>query len=122
MRLPFRKFKQKPIVMDALELTEDVHDLVAGDFLATVSSSNEPRISAKIVKRTINIGDCELSAISELKEKDEFKWIDKYFLIKRKDCLELECRVELGDYLLEGIKGEVWTVDPEQFHTFYEEV
>lgn len=122
MELKFKTYKRRPVTMEALELTDELHTLMVG---GTVSP--RPFKDALVMIHTkhscgsIKIGDYTVEARTDAIAGSD---PDCYFLINTLEDVDEKTlhRAEIGDYLVKGVNGEIWAVKPEIFHKTYEEI
>lgn len=122
MELKFKTYKRRPVTMEALELTDELHTLMVG---GTVSP--QPFKDALVMIHTkhsygsIKIGDYTVEARTDAIAGSD---PDCYFLINTLEDVDEKTlhRAEIGDYLVKGVNGEIWAVKPGIFHKTYEEI
>ena len=93
------KFRKKPVVIDAIQLTRD-----------------------NAVKVYEWVHDCT----SIKTDMDLYRWDDYLSIIERKGMkiptLEGEMTASMGDYIIKGIQGEFYPCKPDIFEKTYEAV
>lgn len=91
------KFRKKPVVVEAIQWTgsnlEEIRNFVGSDLI-------EEYVEFFDIKRTLN----------------------KMLVDIAIDTLEGTMRVDYGDYIIEGVKGEFYPCKPDIFLKTYEEV
>jgi len=88
-----RKFRKKPIIIEAVQLTEGTL-LAVGDFIG--EHKNYP--------------ECKIAGINPATGKYTIK------------TLEGDMVAEVGDWIIKGIKGEFYPCKPDIFQQTYDEV
>ena len=124
MELNFKPYRRKPIIVEALELTDELHTLISGGTVSPRPFSDAlVMIHIKNSYGSIKIGDYTVEAHTDTIGEGINHKHDYYFLINTLEDIDEKTlhRAEIGDYLVKGINDEIWAVKPKIFHETYEE-
>jgi len=89
------KFRKKPVVIEAVEVTEVMVENIAADRITEI-----PEL------------------ISRAKREVSSMWTeDPHLIIK---TLEGDMRANIGDWIIQGVNGEVYPCKPDIFHKTYD--
>lgn len=113
MELEFKTYRRRPVTMEAVELTDELHTFMVSGVV--------PPSPFKNALVAIKIGDYTVEARTDAVAGSD---PDCYFLINTLEDVDEKTlhRAEIGDYLVKGVNGEIWAVKPEIFHKTYEEI
>lgn len=115
--LEFKNFRRKPVIMKAVQLTEDVWYKIKG------LPKNALEVRGFIVKAVLQQEDYILGTDANGNYKMEHTEI-KCFLINTLEDVDKNTlhKARVNDWLVQGVNGEIWAVKPDIFLKTYEEV
>lgn len=123
MELEFKKVKRKPITVEVVKLTEELHTILSGGSVTPMPFEDSViMLHTKQQSGSIKIGDYIVEARTDTIGEGIDHKHDYYFLIKTLEDIDEKTlhRAEIGDYLVKGTLGELWAVKPEAFFNTYD--
>ena len=111
----FKSYKRKPVEIKAAKLTKEFYDVVY------MQENQEIHINGFILKAA-KINEPKIQCLDESSAVEADDYVSCFLVQTLEDVPESLHRAEIGDYLIVGVKGEIYACKPDIFDLTYEEI